>query len=284
MSIATDTACNSNILQEDFVTATVDLSCPTVCDYSVDKPTRQVVPNETMNFRVCVQDAITDARHVTIQAYDTISEKLYVAGDGDLLPVVEGTNVFDLDGPNTQWWFTAAWAYPDVVYRDTPLEIYVVRTDPAGNTCRSKVDEITVEDLVAPDRTKIVLIAGETTFSDDSNDGWTINPADLNRLQDNDNLWVNRDGVTGYNPFVGDPIHNDYLISEGAPHGVEAGTGYVLGDPMATYPRWVDESYMGNPGRDRAEGRPGPSRSSPGPGSTIRASAPPTTALRSSRS
>ena len=193
------------MLQPDFVTATVDLSCPTVCDYSVDKPTRQVVPIETINFRVCVQDAVTDVRHVTIQAYDTLSERPYVVGDGDLLPVVEGTNVFDLDGPNTQWWFTAAWAYPGVVYRDTPLEIYVVRTDPAGNTCRSKVDEITVEDLVAPDNTKIVLIAGETTYSDDSADGWTIDPANLNRLQDNDNVWVNRDGVAGYTPFTGNP-------------------------------------------------------------------------------
>jgi hypothetical protein len=249
--LATDTSCNSNNLQPDYVTAAVDLSCPTVCDYSVDKPTRKVVPLETMNFRVCVQDAITDVRHVTIQAYDTISEKTYVAGDADLLPVVEGTNVFDLDGPNTQWWFTASWAFPDIVYRDTPLEIYVVRTDPAGNSCRSKVDEITVQDLVAPDYTKIVLIAAETTYSDDSADGWTLDQNNLGRLQDNDNVWVNRDGAAGYTPFGGNPVHNDYLISEGAGHGVEPGTGWELGDEMATYPRWVDEGYMGNPGANK---------------------------------
>jgi hypothetical protein len=161
---------------------------------------------------------------------------------------VEGTNVFDLDGLNTQWWVTATWAFPTQVYRDTPLEIYVVRTDPAGNTCKGdKVDVITVQDLVAPDNSKLVLIAGETTFSDDPNDGWTIDPADLNRLQDNDNVWVNRDGVTGYDPFSGNPVNNDYLVSEGAKLLVEAGTGYKLGDPLATYPRWADEGYMGNP-------------------------------------
>jgi hypothetical protein len=73
--VATDTACNSNITQPDYVTAAVDLTCPTVCDYSVDKPTRLVVPNETMTFTVCLKDAVTDVRHVTLQAYDTLAQR-----------------------------------------------------------------------------------------------------------------------------------------------------------------------------------------------------------------
>jgi len=251
--LATDLACNTNAAVEDFVTAAVDLTCPTVCDYSVDKPTRRVVPGETMNFRVCVQDAVTDVRHVTIQAVVDAglpTEKIYVVRDGDLLPVVEGTNVFDLDGYNTQWWFEAAWAFPDVVYKDTKLDIYIVRTDPAGNMCRSDVDDIYVQDLVPPDRTKIVVIANRTTYTDDPNDGVVINGQDLNRLQDNDNIWVNRDASELYDPFNGNPANLDYLISEGALHGVENNEAnsmrYFLGDTEATYPRWVDEGYMGN--------------------------------------
>lgn len=256
--LATDAACNTNGTQGDVVEAAVDLTPPWCYDYSTDKPTSKVVPGEEITFTVVLKDEVTDVRHVTIIAEEPDGTR-HVAGDGELLPVVEGDNVFDLDGPNTQWLFTATWAYPTTVYMDTPLDIYIVGTDAAGNRGEEMKETITVEDLVPPDNTKIVLIAGEVMMSDDPYDGWEWprerieDPFDPTQWEFNDNVWVNRDGVNGYQPYGGDEDNDDYLISEGAREGVEGGEPLatwfteVYGDPLATYPRWVDEGYMGNP-------------------------------------
>ncbi|MFB3908434.1 MAG: FlgD immunoglobulin-like domain containing protein [Candidatus Eisenbacteria bacterium] len=252
--LATDSACNTNSGQTDFVTATVDLTCPSVWDYAVDKPTRIVVPGEEMNFTVFLKDAESDVRTVTLLGVTdpgTPDEHRYVIATGELLPVVEGENVFDLGGPNTQWKFTATWAFPDVVYKDTPLEIWVVRGDVAGNTCgeNERIDLITVQDLVPPDNTKIVYIAGQVALSDDPADSVAYDGG-LPELLENDNVWVNRDGGLIYTPFGGNGDNDDYLVSEGWTPGVENNTEadiFTLGDELATYPREVNEGYMGNP-------------------------------------
>jgi hypothetical protein len=165
-ALATDEAGNTNALQTEFAAYTADNTDPTGFDWNDDSPTNQIEVGTVINFEVSVQDAPlnddtrTDIVGVALEVRtDTQFSSKPLPGPAFTewqTPVGE-----QIDSGNAMWIARFAWTAPEFVVHDTKYYFDVLLKDSAGNVSRwhrTDYAETTVEDNVAPDRTKLVDI------------------------------------------------------------------------------------------------------------------------------
>ncbi|MCC7142468.1 MAG: hypothetical protein IT349_10235 [Candidatus Eisenbacteria bacterium] len=234
--LATDEAGNTNALQTDWAAATVDASDPTLFDWNDDSPTNQVEVGSTTHFEISLQD---------LDYTDVMDAQLWyrnVTDDGEWTLFGADTDLVghDIDTDHGSWIAEFDWVAPTFVVHDTQYEFQVKAWDSAWNDATfSHPNEvvITVEDNASPDRTKIVMIAGEVDVTDD---GCEKRPDGTNEtlIEENDDVFIDVNTDDVYTAGV------DILISEGENSGVFCPTEETIGAACNVWPRSVTESYL----------------------------------------
>ena len=238
-ALAVDEAGNSNALQTTWAEYTADNLDPVGFDWNDDSPTDQIEVGATVNFEISVQDALmndntrTDIEAVTLQYRPAQSTTwmTYVDPTASL-------NGMQIDTGNAMWIARFAWVAPSWVVHDTVYEFRVLALDTAGNVGEYQRSgyTITVEDNAPPDRSKVIDILAEVQVAADGAD-----PDDKSDDACAFDAWADLNDDDHFT------LGTDWLVDEGAdftPPENDVLAETIVGDPMATWPRRVGESYL----------------------------------------
>ena len=149
---AVDYACNTNILQEDFVIAAWDTVKPICEDFEndamADDGMGEVASGDIVNLYWRGNDAMTDVENVVFGYYDPWAADTVMIGSVDAVPE-------SLDCPCNYWTAQIAWTTPGPLCMDTDISVYAWAYDTPGNRVRC-LQTIRVEDKDPPVGTRLV--------------------------------------------------------------------------------------------------------------------------------
>ncbi len=251
--LAMDYAGRANILHDannDWQMWTIDVDDPLVPDaahWADNLPDHQVIAGGMVHLQVELRDAVPDSANTDIVA----AYFEYSRDGGETWFLIEDPEGVELTGnridtPFAFWLAEVDWTTPTDVYWDEDMHVRVTYWDAAGNTAGPQVwdTQITVEDEIKPDLSKITMVPGLVWFEDDP-DG-VANVPDLDcDAGAHDGFFVDVDGDTLFTADVDIPIDfgkdlggGTYVLADG-----DSADGWV-GAATNTWPRWIDENEI----------------------------------------
>ncbi|MBD3237175.1 MAG: hypothetical protein GF330_10750 [Candidatus Eisenbacteria bacterium] len=247
--VATDYAGNGNFLYlmeepeaNPWEMWTIDTDLPYQLDFNNDLTADQVASGDPVTVTCVMADSTTDVDVCRFEYSDDGGATWTVIDPDPDTPEIESVPVTgeNVDTPYAAWTAQVTWIAP-MVYWDTEYTVRAMFYDTAMNEGESDHMAITVEDIIAPEMTKLYAIAPNVHWVDMS-PGDSAYTADCEGM-DQDGLFYDHNGNDTFN--LGTDLAIDYGLDGDWLNDDDVATG-ELGDPDYAWPRFIDETMIDN--------------------------------------
>jgi len=243
-ALATDYAHNQNILHDadnPWTTWTIDIDNPVGESLTDNLTDHQVESGQPVHLNGVFTDATTDVDVVRFE-YSADGVDWTVIDPDPATAEIEAVLITgeNVDTEHCRWLAEIDWYTPYPLVQDTQYHVRAVFYDTAGNEGTYNGDDVTVEDNIKPDLTKIWAIPAVVSLVSGRQDGEECVPRPGVFIDKNENgrydilTDVAIDLGAMYDSSGVVPVLEDTLTATG-----------TLGDAMATWPRYVDEVVLG---------------------------------------